>query len=252
MTNLLKKIYRKIYGWTYTPLRYFFDRTPLKVYWWNGIHNFGDALNPAFIYMLTGKKISWINPRLYKRKNYIVMGSILVSANKYSIVWGAGFLFPDSKCSEKPFKVCAVRGPLTRQKLLENGIDCPEVYGDPALLLPLLYTPKIEKKYKLGIIPHFHDKTSEWLEVVNNSDVKIIDIQNSDPMRFIDELLSCEKIASSSLHGLIVADAYKIPSLWLEFSDKVEGEGFKFRDYFLSHGGKQGGPQTGLQFLQAF
>ena len=51
-----------------------------------------------------------------------------------------------------PQKVLAVRGPLSRNYLLENGVDCPDVYGDPALLFPKYYKPHIYKKYKLGII----------------------------------------------------------------------------------------------------
>lgn len=207
----------------------------LKVFWYNGTFNFGDVLNPLLLGGLTQKRIFWVNPVYYKKKNYFAIGSILEQSNKHSIIWGSGFISEKSKCIEKPLEICAVRGPKTRQKLLDTGIYCPEVYGDPALLLPKIYSPKIEKKYKLGIIPHYVDKENSWLiGLEDEKDIKLLDIQESDPLKFIDDLLSCEKIASSSLHGIIVADAYNIPSIWIKFSDKVIGGKFKFLDYFMS------------------
>ena len=79
----------------------------------------------------------------------------------------------------------------------EKGLACPEIYGDPALLLPEVYpNPGIEKKYKLGIIPHFKDKNDAYLKdhFSNHQDIKIIDIQNKDPLKVVDEMLSCEKM----------------------------------------------------------
>jgi len=53
----------------------------------------------------------------------------------------------------------------------------------------------------------------------------------------ICELISaCDVIVSSSLHGLIVADAYVVPSRWVAPENSIKGDGFKFRDYEAQRG----------------
>ena len=47
-------------------------------------------------------------------------------------------------------------------------------------------------------------------------------------------ICSCEKILSSSLHGLIVSDAYQIPNCWIELTGKISGGHFKYYDYASS------------------
>lgn len=198
-------------------------------------NNFGDILNPIVVEYLTGKKTKRIATAYTNKTHLLGIGSILNRANKNSIVWGSGFIKDKSFVMGPPKKILAVRGPKTRKRLLELNIECPEIYGDPALLMPNIYNPKIEKKYQLGIIPHYVDFNDERFKHMNDDDsVLVIDICNPDPLRVIDQLLQCEKIASSSLHGLIVSDAYGIPNAWVKFSDKVVGGDFKFLDYFQS------------------
>jgi pyruvyltransferase len=204
--------------------------------WFAKIPNFGDALNPILIEKISQKKVIWTATHVDSTHvKYMVIGSILQWADDRTMVWGSGFMCNSNKLNTKPKKICAVRGPLTREKLLSQDIECPEVYGDPALLYPRFYPSNTSKKYKLGLVPHYVDKDHPWLKEIShkNSDVLIIDIQNN-VNRVVDDINSCETIASSSLHGIIIADAYDIPSTWIELSDKVVGKGFKFRDYFLS------------------
>jgi len=207
----------------------------INLHWYNEKINVGDILSPYIISRLFKAKINYTD---YKSKDfkYFAIGSIIERADNNTIIWGSGLIRADSTLINKPLLICAVRGPLTRDLLKAQQIDCPEVYGDPALLLPKIYNPKrIIKKYRLGIIPHYVDKQSEYLSnCYKMKDILIIDVQNKNPIKFIDQVLSCELIGSSSLHGLIIADAYAIPSVWLQFSEKVIGEGFKFRDYFAS------------------
>lgn len=219
----------------------FFKEKPLIVYWWRGAGgiNWGDALNPILIQKISGKELVSSNEIINLKNNpvYSVIGSILgLCSTKNLIVWGSGFISPSSKFKKSPKIICAVRGPLTRDSIIKQGINCPEIYGDPALLYPLFYKPNMDKKYKLGIIPHYVDQNHPLLSIFkNNPEVLIIDI-TAEINEVVDNICMCELIASSSLHGIIASDAYKIPSTWIEMSDKVIGDGFKFFDYFQSVG----------------
>jgi len=220
---------------------YFFNdllnsKDSIKVDWVSKENNFGDILNPILLAFLTNKKILKISAQYYKKEHLLCIGSILHKSNSDSIVWGSGFINENTKKIECPKKIGAVRGPKTRGKLIEMGIECPEVYGDPALLISDFYRPKIEKKYKFGILPHYVDKESDWIKKQKDNGLKIIDIQNPNPLNVIDQMLECETVITSSLHGLIISDAYNIPSIWVKLSDRLTGGNFKFHDYFLSVG----------------
>jgi len=213
--------------------------------------NWGDALNPILIQNISGKTPLIVTKHTHNVRNasiYSAIGSVLERANINNcghgnlIVWGTGFISSQGRLKVRPKEICAVRGPLTRERLLVQGHECPEIYGDPALLYPKFYKPESQKKYKLGIIPHYIDKNRATINnFQNNPDILIIDLL-SGIRNVVDQICSCQKIASSSLHGVIAADAYGIPSTWIKFSDNVTGNGFKFFDYFKSVGRVDEGP----------
>lgn len=201
--------------------------------------NFGDALNVPLFQKFCALNV--IEANCISNKNndeFMMIGSVLNQCNSNTLIWGSGIISKNLVPKIKPKTIFAVRGPLTREILINMDIDCPEIYGDPALLLPFVYSPTIseKRKYKLGVIPHYIDKSLDIIEKLkDNSDVLIIDIDTGrDWKHFINEIHKCDSIISSSLHGVIVADAYNVPNLWVEFSRNVYGNGFKFLDYYAS------------------
>ncbi|USD38671.1 polysaccharide pyruvyl transferase family protein [Ferrimonas sp. SCSIO 43195] len=212
----------------------------IKLFWWKERHNIGDALNFDIVNAITeGADIEWV-PHNYKGDYITCVGSVAQLANTGTTIWGSGLISKDAVPFRKPKKVCAVRGPLTRNRLQSLGIDTPKVFGDPALLLPRFFTNISEnKRYKLGVIPHFVDKNNLFFKRELPDWIKVIDVETKDVQAFINELCECEYIVSSSLHGIILADAYNVPSCRISFSDKVTGGDFKFADYAMSVGRKE-------------
>lgn len=205
--------------------------------------NWGDAVNATLVGLITGKPVRVYDINLVRDRPDVALretevllaiGSVLREATSNSVVWGSGFISESDSLRSAPRRVVAVRGPRTAAKLREMGISCPELYGDPALLYPRYYRPvNSTKRYRLGIIPHYMDvKDPRLARFASHPDTVVLDIK-SGINRLIDDMCQCEAIASSSLHGLIMSDAYAIPSVWVGLG-RLHGGLFKFHDYFES------------------
>lgn len=194
--------------------------------------NYGDLLSKYIVEEVSGAKTVWYRPRSGKERNVFAIGSILNFCDSESIVWGSGIISQSHKVANADFR--AVRGPYTRKRLIEMGYKCPEVFGDPGILLPYFYNPDIKKKYKLGIVPHIVDFKKVASAFANSSEVEVINLNTNSIERTTKNILACEKIISSSLHGLIIAHAYNIPAVWVRFSNNLQGDDVKFQDYFAS------------------
>lgn len=205
--------------------------------------NWGDDINYWFLQEISDNKIiSWdwsILCMKFHRPYVAGIGSILTLFNMdNAIVWGSGTLSVTDKINGIPKEIRAVRGPLTRQWLLNQGIDCPVIYGDPALLLPKYYQPEVKKKYKLGVVAHYVDQENPLLQALrDDNEVLMIDIRRyAHWLDFIDQICQCEVIVSSSLHGLIISEAYGIPNLWIKLKGSELSDDIKYHDFFLSIG----------------
>lgn len=222
----------------------------INLIYWNE-PNFGDAVSPLLIEELSGASVQYKEISLSRSQRLKALftmdyeqlkislfpwqkvlgcvGSILSWLPKGSQVWGSGFMNQDSKF--RGGEIFAVRGKLTSDSLVKQGFQRCDVYGDPALLLPLWLKPSSKKQRFLGIIPH-HSEVDYFIEKYSDK-YFIIDLRTKNVHRIVEEINSCEYILSTSLHGVIVAHAYDIPALWIK-KGYIGTDGFKFHDYFSS------------------
>lgn len=197
--------------------------------YWCEAHNLGDTLAPVIVnYVLSLKGVS-LDKQVSKRKHLYAVGSVLTAGIQDCTVWGSGVLNTciTNRLKNRKLDIRSVRGPFTRVILQDYGYDCPAVYGDPAILMTEIYRPyNIEKKYKYGLIMH----KDQVFHYENDPDILLIDICTKDYKGFIDQLMSVEKVISSSLHGIILAESYGIPAVLL----KPKVDILKYYDWYYS------------------
>lgn len=115
-------------------------------------------------------------------------------------------------------------GPLTRRCLGTSRV--PELYGDPGLLLPdilrntLGAVPVADPTADhVGVIPHFADRNLQSSSPINEGTVMLNVLGSLD--EFIGSLMQCRVGVSSSLHGIVFAEALGIPAVWVTPSPDI-------------------------------
>lgn len=200
----------------------------LFTHWYSDTPNLGDALTPVLVEHVTGRPVRQVG-RTYEGK-LLAVGSVLDDMAPRDVIWGSGAIRDRPLPVPAGVEVLAVRGPLTAA-LLQT--DVPEIYGDPALLLPRYFTPRPTRRWDIGIVPHYVDH-ADVRAAVTDPAVALIDV--TAPWRdVVTQIVSCDVVLSSSLHGLVIAEAYGLPAVWIEVSsDRIHGGWFKYHDYLLS------------------
>lgn len=186
------------------------------LFWHVGKPNFGDDINPLFFELLADQRFRFAADQ--SRPHFMGMGSVLQASTSSSVVLGPGLLRPEVLV--KPQRIVSVRGDLTRQVLGAENVPL----GDPMVLVDRLVKP--DGGDYIGFVPH----VTELRDVRRRlpSTVRLIDVTR-DPWEVVREIGQCKLVFSQSLHGLIVADAFEIPNIWISPSDRMLGGTFKFK-----------------------
>lgn len=202
---------------------------PLLLRWEpQGWDNFGDALSQPLVERILGKKVKreWEGRRDQSR--VLAIGSILHLAENGNTIWGSGSLSGWLPEQITRLDVRAVRGPFTRDLLLSRGIPCPPVYGDPGLLYPRFFPEfKREPKRPYSVIPHASEIS------LFESDPYLV--SPLEPWEIvIRKIVESEFVIASSLHGIILAEAYGVPARMVLATNHWQF--FKYQDYYNGTG----------------
>lgn len=232
--KLLKKL--KLANKQGTPIDANFPFKHVDLYYWKPIDgglNFGDHLSKVIVSKVLADKGHLLEEETKFNRRLLAVGSVIHFAKNNDVIWGTGVngKVDISEHTYQNLDVRAVRGPLTKKFLNNRGINVPEVFGDPALLLPHVFPNRfVKKRLKSYVtVPNLHDlqkaKTQGWKNLVS-------------PMnswnKCITEILEAEFVIASSLHGLIIAEAYGIPARYVRLSETENL--FKYNDYLMGTG----------------
>lgn len=223
---------------------------PIELYWMRGggrrsadLKNFGDWLSKDVVEFVSNREVVWAPA---KQADLLAIGSVAMRINKIPFyrlkplyIWGTGSFGRKLK----PFRnlqVTAARGKLSRE-ILGAADDTP--LGDPGLFAREIWSPAKTSR-KVGLM--LNEIEQEYASLIPDR----FDILSpmGEPREVIRKLSGFDFIVSSSLHGLVIADSYGIPSRWL----KIGLDDFKFLDYYSAFPGRKVLPPASLKDLQTF
>lgn len=190
------------------------------------VDNFGDLLGPIIV----GRLAEGLGPPdQTPSARLLSVGSIAHFSRSGDVVWGSGIngKIPLDRITAQHLDVRAVRGPVSQRLLRGLGHTVPDVFGDPALLLPTLFPESREwakaKIFGLTIVPNLND-----LDDFDLDDTEVVSPQQP-VWDVIRRIAQSEFVIGSSLHAIIVAEAYGVPARALASTSENR---LKYDDYY--------------------
>ncbi len=192
------------------------------------VNNFGDLIGPWIVERI--RSALNIGRSISSEQRLLTVGSIIpLCSQDDDIVWGSGIHGNYLPLTDvQRFDVRAVRGPLTAALLRDMGNEVPEVYGDPALLIPHLWNDSELGVRRMSggtvIVPNYHD--------VPGAPPNALD-PRGNLLERIRKIASANRVIASSLHGIVIAEAYGVPAVLVASSRERP---FKYEDYYTGTG----------------
>jgi hypothetical protein len=122
-----------------------------------------------------------------------------------------------------------VRGRLTAERIgAREGV----ALGDPGILIGRRVR-RPATRWDVGLVPHFTHRSNAAFQALAETPglrVRLIDVRRT-AARTVREIGACAAIVTTSLHGLVTADAFGVPAVWTSLEPPLSGGTFKFLDY---------------------
>ncbi|NKN37279.1 polysaccharide pyruvyl transferase family protein [Agrobacterium sp. a22-2] len=201
----------------------------MKPYYWESEHgNFGDDLNLwLWDFLLPGFRDA--SPDTLLVGVGTVLNRALLPKGGHKLVLGSGFGYgalPDMS-DPSEWDIRSVRGPLTAEKV---GIPPEKGIIDPAVMVADMPEFKdLPKKYKKSFVPHWESAIAGmWPAVCSLVGLNYID-PRGEAKDVIRAIAQSELIVAESMHGAILADAFRVP--WVAVTTSHSINSFKWSDW---------------------
>lgn len=206
----------------------------MKPYHWPSHHgNFGDDLN-LWLWDALLPGLREVREETLLVGVGTVLNPTLLPNGVHKLVIGSGYGYGDPPDISDPreWDVRCVRGPKTAQRL---GLSSDKGIVDPAVMISDLDEFKnLPKLHRKTFVPHWESaEFGMWESVCEPAGLTYLD-PRGEAKSVIRHIAQSEMIVAESMHGAILADAFRVP--WVAVTTSSSINDFKWKDWASSVG----------------
>ncbi|MCL6707777.1 polysaccharide pyruvyl transferase family protein [Pseudomonas sp. R2.Fl] len=206
----------------------------MKPYHWESHHgNFGDDLNLwLWDHLLPGFRD--VHEQTLLVGVGTVLNPVLLPTGVHKLVVGSGYGYgtPPDTADSREWDIRCVRGPLTAKRL---GLSPAMGIVDPAVMITEMPEFRdLPKRHRKTFIPHWESaEFGMWQSVCEPAGLTYLD-PRGEAKSVIAHIAQSELVVAESMHGAILADAFRVP--WIAVTTSRSINDFKWNDWAASVG----------------